>query len=65
LDFLYSSQKIEGDFNDIAPQLFASFAGNDSIHFPLPDSGTLDRQVIVMFTTSFNNICLLFFFLVD
>ncbi|KAM3732281.1 hypothetical protein ACB098_11G048200 [Castanea mollissima] len=45
LDFLYSSQKIEGDFNDIAPQLFASFADKKSIHFPLPDSNPLDEQI--------------------
>ena len=58
LDLLYLSQKIEGDFNDIAPQLFASFADKKSIHFPLPDSNPLDEQVIVMFITSFNNVFL-------
>ncbi|KAA8526709.1 hypothetical protein F0562_009062 [Nyssa sinensis] len=46
LDLLYSSQQIEEDatefFSKIGPQLFAS---KHSIHFPLPDSGTLNEQI--------------------
>ena len=48
LNLLHSQQKIEGEetefFSQIEPQLFAS---KHSIHFPLPDSGPLNEQVIL------------------
>ncbi|KAF9672669.1 hypothetical protein SADUNF_Sadunf11G0067200 [Salix dunnii] len=53
LDLIYSSQQnveqTEENFVDfsrrIEPQLFESATGWNSIHFPLPDSGTFNEQI--------------------
>ncbi|KAJ4842397.1 putative callose synthase 8 [Turnera subulata] len=49
LGLLGSFQKTEDTFPDfsrkIEPQLFESAADNQSIHFPLPDSGPLNDQI--------------------
>ncbi|KAL5707496.1 putative callose synthase 8 [Ranunculus cassubicifolius] len=47
-DLLYRTQPQEGDtayFKEVQPLLFASFKGQATIMFPLPDSGPLKEQI--------------------
>lgn len=60
LELLCHSQQMESSepyfTRTIEPQLFESDCGENSIHFPLPDSAPLTEQVI--FTFPIGGVCI-------